>query len=403
MEAVQPKALTVTQLNKYLKSCLDGDPRLKNVLLSGEISNFRRSSAGHCYFNLKDEHASIPVAMWRSYAGQVKFRMEDGQKVLAFGYVSMFEDSGKLQFYAQMVQPDGIGDLALAFEQLKEKLKKEGLFEKNQPIPRYPQKIGVVTSPTTAAFQDIQNVLSRRWPVAEVVLSPAMVQGNEAPPQIVSALQKIDHAGVDVILLCRGGGSAEDLWCFNDERVARAIYACKTPVISGVGHEIDFTISDFVADLRAPTPSAAAEVCTPDQEEERDRILHNTNRMRALLQGEINELRARVQFLQNSNVLRSFPSLLNEKRQKLDQLSDKLVRELDTRLMDERKRLAVFAGQLDAFNPLKVISRGYGVVRGEDGRVISKVAAAAPGDKIHIDVTDGRLNCSVDSIEQNKE
>lgn len=401
METPTPSALTVSQLNQYIKEYLDHDFVLRNVTVTAEISEFKRHyKSGHCYFTLKDDRASISCAMFAQNARSLRFEPEPGMKVLVTGNVSIYPARGDLQLYVRTMQPDGIGSLALAFEQLKEKLQKEGLFaeECKKPIPVYPQRIGVVSAPTAAAFHDICNVLTRRWPVADIILSPTLVQGDAAPPQIVKAIEAIDRAGVDVILVARGGGSLEDLWCFNDERVARAIFACQTPVISGVGHEVDFTIADFVADLRAPTPSAAAELCAPERFDESDRILQMQNRMRFLTQQRINQQRARVLFLQQSNVLQSFGSLLNVKRMDIDRMTDSLQHSMRRRMDAEHGRLNVTAGKLDAFSPLKVISRGYGVVRKEDGNVVASVDAVTPGSRIAVTVRDGSLDCTVDTI-----
>ena len=262
-------------------------------------------------------------------------------KLIVFGSVSIYPANGQYQIYVENMQPDGLGALSLAFEQLKDRLQKEGLFDEShkKPIPPYPMRIGVVTSPTGAAFQDIKKVLRRRWPAAEIVLCPAMVQGKEAPAQITAALRTLDRSGCDVILAARGGGSMEDLWCFNDETVARTVYAMQTPVVSGVGHQTDTTLIDFVADLRAPTPSAAAEVVSPNASEEYDRTLIYKNKMRAVLQNQINEGRARIQYLKTSNVLRSFSSLLDERRLRLDLLTDRLWKALPEQLADRRLHL----------------------------------------------------------------
>ena len=258
-------AYTISSLTTYIRTLFEADERLTDVWVQGEISNFTRASSGHWYFTLKDAGSALKSVMWRSQTARQTFTPNHGDAVLAHGYVSVYEASGQYQLYVDALQPAGRGDLHQRFELLKAKLEAEGLFdaEHKRPLPPLPRRIGVVTSPTAAAFQDVLNVLARRYPLAEVILSPTLVQGDDAPPQIVAALEAIQRAGVDVILLVRGGGSLEDLWAFNDERVARAVYASPLPVVSGVGHEIDFTIVDFVADRRAPTPSAAAETITP--------------------------------------------------------------------------------------------------------------------------------------------
>lgn len=423
METARPQMLTVSQLNTYIKSVFDQDYRLRNILVTGEISNFTEARSGHLYMTLKDDKSALKAVMFRGSAVRLKFRPENGMKVIAFGSVSVYEAGGQYQMYLSDLQPDGLGSLNLAFEQLKEKLAKEGLFDpaRKKPLPVYPKRIGVVTSPTAAAFQDICNVLRRRWPMAEVVLSPTLVQGVDAPAQIASALQLLDRAGVDVIIAARGGGSMEDLWAFNDEAVARTVAACETPVVSGVGHETDFTIIDFVSDLRAPTPSAAAELCTPDWFEESDRVLAFGNHMRSLLQNRLNGERTRLQNLETSNVLRSFDSLVNEKRLKIDQLTERMGRyvaeqtrregmrldraaiRLDHAMTDrvnaERSRLSKAAAKMEAFDPFAVLARGYSIAETDEGKLVKTVGDVRKNDKLTVRVSDGTIHAVVESTE----
>ena len=423
METARPQMLTVSQLNTYIKSVFDQDYRLRNILVVGEISNFTEARSGHLYMTLKDDKSALKAVMRRGSAVRLKLRPEHGTKVSAFGSVSAYERGGQYQMYLSDLQPDGLGSLNLAFEQLKEELGKEGLFDpaRKKPLPVYPKRIGVVTSPTAAAFQDICNVLRRRWPMAEVVLSPTLVQGLEAPAQIVRALQRLDGAGVDVILVARGGGSMEDLWSFNDETVARTVAACVTPVVSGVGHETDFTIIDFVSDLRAPTPSAAAELCTPDWYDESDRILAFSNHLRSTLQTRLNTERTRLQNLETSNVLRSFDSLVNEKRLKIDQLTDRMARNvsdqvrregmrldratitLDHAMTDrvnaERSRLAKAAAKMEAFDPFAVLARGYSIAETDGGTLVKTIGDVQQNDKLHVRVSDGTVHAVVESTE----
>ena len=423
METARPQMLTVSQLNTYIKSVFDQDYRLRNILVVGEISNFTEARSGHLYMTLKDDKSALKAVMFRGSAVRLKLRPENGMKVIAFGSVSVYEAGGQYQMYLSDLQPDGLGSLNLAFEQLKEKLGKEGLFDpaRKKPLPVYPKRIGVVTSPTAAAFQDICNVLRRRWPMAEVVLSPTLVQGLEAPAQIVRALQRLDGAGVDVILVARGGGSMEDLWSFNDETVARTVAACVTPVVSGVGHETDFTIIDFVSDLRAPTPSAAAELCTPDWYDESDRILAFNNHLRSTLQTRLNTERTRLQNLETSNVLRSFDSLVNEKRLKIDQLTDRMARNvsdqvrregmrldratitLDHAMTDrvnaERSRLAKASAKMEAFDPFAVLARGYSIAETDGGTLVKTIGDVQQNDKLHVRVSDGTVHAVVESTE----
>ena len=423
MESVQPTMLTVSQLNTYIKSVFDQDYRLRNILVTGEISNFTEARSGHLYMTLKDDKSALKAVMFRGSAMRLKFRPENGMKVIAFGSVSVYEAGGQYQLYLNDLQPDGLGSLNLAFEQLKEKLSKEGLFDpaRKKPLPVYPKRIGVVTSPTAAAFQDICNVLRRRWPMAEVVLSPTLVQGLEAPAQIARALQLLDREDVDVIIAARGGGSMEDLWAFNDETVARTVAACEHPVVSGVGHETDFTIIDFVADLRAPTPSAAAELCTPDWYDESDRILACSNHMRSSLQNRLNSERTRLSTLETSNVLRSFDSLVNEKRLKIDQLTERMARNvaeqvrregmrldratitLDHAMTDrvnaERSRLSKAAAKMEAFDPFAVLARGYSIAETDEGVIVKTVGDVKPNDKLHVRVSDGTVHAVVERTE----
>lgn len=421
METAKPAMLTVSQLNTYIKSVFDEDYRLRNILVVGEISNFTAARSGHLYMTLKDERSALKAVMFRGNASRLKFMPDNGMKVIAFGSVSVYEAGGQYQFYISDLQPDGLGSLNLAYEQLKDKLQAEGLFDaaRKKPLPAYPTRIGVVTSPSAAAFQDICNVLRRRWPMAEVVLSPTLVQGAEAPAQIVRALRLLDDAGVDVILAARGGGSLEDLWAFNDEGVARTVAAMKTPVVSGVGHETDYTIIDFVADLRAPTPSAAAEVTTPDYYEESDKVLQYKNRLRFLTQTRLNGERTRLKELETSNVLRSFNSLFAEKRLHIDQLSDRMTRRISEqvhaegmrldrasirmshgvsdRLQKEHQRFAALAAKMDAFNPFAVLQRGYSIAETDRG-VLRSVTEVQPKDSITVKVSDGSLKATVTEI-----
>lgn len=402
METVRPQVLSVAQLNGYIKSVVDNDYRLKNIFVCGEISNFTNHvRSGHFYMTIKDEKSAIKAVMFRSYAQRLKFIPENGMKVVVFGSVSVFERDGQYQLYIENMQPDGLGSLNLAFEQLKEKLSKEGLFAESlkKPIPKYPQRIGVVTSPTGAAVQDIKNVLSRRWPVAEVIIAPALVQGESAAPSVIRGVETLDEMGVDVIIVARGGGSIEDLWAFNDERLARVVAGIKTPLVSGVGHETDFTIIDFVADLRAPTPSAAAEVVTPDRYEESDKLLLMGNRMRSNMQTKVNVSRQNLEYLKNSSVLISFASLLNEKRMLIDRYSDSMYNSVSRSYMLERQRLTAAASKMDAFNPFKVLSRGYSIAEGSNG-VIKTVNDVKSGDNITLRVSDGFIDCTVTETEK---
>ncbi len=399
METVTPTVLTVGQLNNYIKSVFDGDYRLKNIFLCGEISNFTNHvRTGHFYMTLKDEKSAVKAVMFRSYAQYLKFMPENGMKVIVYGSVSVFERDGQYQFYIENMQPDGLGSLNLAFEQLKERLEKEGLFSvaHKKSLPRYPEVIGVVTSPTGAAFRDICNVLGRRWPFAEILLCPTQVQGDTAPGQIVSALRQLDNAGeADVIIVARGGGSIEDLWAFNDERVARAIFDCSIPIVSGVGHETDFTIADFVADLRAPTPSAAAEVVTPDSVSELQHISELKLRAQRALLTRVNTERANIDRLMARPVMQGPAQLINERRLILDLYIEKMNRSICGRVDADKAKLALAIGKLDAYSPLKVLARGYSITKAENGSVIKSVNDVKENDRISLTVSDGEIPCLV--------
>lgn len=425
MESATPQVLTVSQLNTYIKSVLDADYRLKHIFLVGEISNFNNHvRSGHFYLTLKEKDSQIKAVMFHNNAVRLPFLPEDGMKVICFGSVSVYAASGQYQFYIDNMQPDGLGALSLAFEQLKERLGKEGLFDDRykKPLPEYPKKIGVATSPTGAAFQDVCNVLRRRWPQAELLLAPCLVQGNSAPLQICNALRELDSRHPDVILLVRGGGSMEDLWCFNDERVARTVFDLHTPVVTGVGHETDFTIVDFVSDLRAPTPSAAAELCTPDRLEEMEKLLLMQSKLHSSMNSYLKNSRTKVGALASSTVLRSLTSLINERRLTLDAMTDKMTqllqgkvlmeqqrlhrreegmqRTVETQVQKGRMQLSICAGKLDAFAPLKVLARGYSLSFNGEGRVVQSITAVHPQEDMTVQVSDGKIHCRVESVEQ---
>lgn len=390
--------LTVSQVNFFIKSLLEGDGRLQNVLISGEISNFTdHYRSGHLYFSLKDEKSVLKAVMFASAARRLKFHPQDGMKVLIRGRVSVYEPSGQYQLYAEDMQPEGIGALSLAFEQLKERLAAEGLFdqEHKRPIPAFPERIGVITSPTGAAVRDILQITGRRWPLAKIILAPVLVQGDQAPGQIAAALREMDRRqACDVIVVGRGGGSLEDLWAFNSEEVARAVYDCTIPVVSAVGHETDFTICDFAADLRAPTPSAAAELCTPDWREELAQVLAYHRYFHQESKRLVEYLRQSLDLLVQDSPLGMPGELLDQRRGQVDNLTFRLGQGLQGRLSQEQKRLAVLSGTLDALSPLKVLSRGFAVVsKGQD--VVKSATQASPGDQVRIRLEDGTLSAEI--------
>lgn len=389
---------TVSELTGYIRELFEVDYRLKDVTLTGEISNFRPARSGHVYFTLKDEKAQIACVMWKSQASRLSFEPGDGDAVVARGRVSVYEAGGNYQFYADSLQPVGRGNLALAFERLKQKLADEGLFDPvhKKPIPPLPRKIGIVTSADAAALRDILNVLRRRFPLVQVLIAPTLVQGADAPPKIVRALQWLDgRDDVDTIIMARGGGSIEDLWAFNDETLARTIFQARHPIICGVGHEIDFTIADFVADLRAPTPSAAAELATPDIQELRAGLqgirLALQNQMQTILQ----QKNWQIQSL-NRALNHLTPEVrLQNGQQRLDMLMERLEQHITRRLERWRGRVDILQARLDAMNPLATLARGYAIVRQEDGRIVRGVQDAAAGDILYLQLSDGSLKSQV--------
>lgn len=396
----EPRVYSVSAITTYIKERLRADPTLRDLWVEGEISNWRPAPSGHVYFTLKDPDASIRCVMWRSTLPHLSYLPDgDGEAVLAHGYISVYEPSGQYQFYVDDLEPVGLGALQARFEQLKARLAEEGLFDeaRKHPLPPFPQRIGVVTSPTGAALRDILNVLRRRYPLAEVFLSPAQVQGEDAPPQIVGALQAVSQVeGVDVIILARGGGSLEDLWAFNDERVARAVADSPIPVVCGVGHETDFTIADFAADLRAPTPSAAAELTVPDQEELKRRLSLFEMRLAGRVSEAIAAHRQRLVGEVRALGRVSPQAWIERRRQRLDDLGRSAQTTLVHRLALGRERASGLSSRLLALNPEATLARGYAIVRRrEDGRVVSRVGQVAPGDRLSVRVSDGEFESVV--------
>lgn len=384
---------------RYIKSLLDTDDLLSDLWVEGEVSNFSRSSAGHLYLTLKDAEGQLRCVMWRNRADRLETLPQDGDQVIAHGYVSLYEGSGTVQLYADSLQPAGLGPLRQAFEALKARLDAEGLFDasRKRPLPTYPRSIGVVTSPTGAAIRDILHVLQRRYPLVEVILAPTPVQGDAAAPQIAAAIAALDeYVGVDAILVARGGGSLEDLWPFNEERVARAIFACKTPVVSGVGHETDFTIADYVADVRAPTPSAAAEVTTPDAAELRARLTHHGERLARALTQRLAQAREDTRQQEDRLTRHSPARLVAERRQRVDDRARVATRVLRRDLDLWRERLDGLHGRLLALSPLATLERGYAVVhRLDDGRLVTSVEQVSAKDNIAVRVVDGAFEAEV--------
>ena len=391
--------LSVYQLNEYLRMRMDSDELLSGVLVRGEISNFSVPRSGHLYFTLKDPEGQIRAVMFRTQASKLTFLPEDGMKVIVSGRVSIYSAGGQYQIYVNEIQPDGAGILALRFEQLRRKLEAEGLFDpaRKKPIPKFPCRIGVITSPTGAAIQDIRNILSRRFPYAQLILYPAAVQGDGAAEQLTSGVLFFQATGIaDVIIIGRGGGSAEDLWAFNDEMLARMIADCSIPVISAVGHEVDFTICDFVADLRAPTPSAAAELAVPDAREVKNVFLSYAAGMERRLRSKLEIERRYLGQLTASRALSRPEALLDPLRLRVADLEKSLLQLWQLRIGRRRSDLAQIAAKLDAINPLKILSRGYAEVE-KEGSVVSSTKDLHPGDELFVRFSDGVVDVVVKS------
>ena len=394
----KPSVLSVSQLNYYLKSVIENDPRLNFVLLSGEISNLTdHYRSGHIYLSLKDERSVIRAVMFAGNARRLKFRPQDGMKVLCRGRVSVYEPSGQYQLYIEDMQPDGVGALAMAYEQLKRELEKQGLFDTahKKLLPRFPRTVGVITSPTGAAVQDIRNILYRRFPGIEIKLCPVLVQGEGAPPQLISAVQKLDSEGeCDVIIIGRGGGSIEDLWAFNSKELAFAVYNCRTPIISAVGHETDFTICDFVADMRAPTPSAAAELAVPDVRELKANYMSQRQYIQSLiearLRGQNDKLRLYLHAVQSAPSVINFEKLFD----KYSLYQRRLVSFSDNKISVEELKLKKTAAKLESLNPLSVLSRGYALAE-QNGRIITSAAAVDREDEFTLTFSDGKVNARI--------
>lgn len=396
--------LSVSQLNRYIKMNFDADENLANIFISGEISNFTNHyRTGHLYFTLKDDSAAVRAVMFNSSAKRLKFMPEDGMKVIARGRVSVYEASGQYQLYVDDMQPDGVGALNLAYEQLKEKLQKEGLFSElhKKPLPPYPEKVGVITSPTGAAVRDIINVLGRRFPYAEIVFCPVLVQGDGAHLQLTNAVNLFNsERAADVIIIGRGGGSIEDLWEFNDEGLARAVYNSEIPVISAVGHETDFTICDFVADMRAPTPSAAAELAVPDANELQYALSALKNRMFLNVSSGIADRRSRLEYLTSKGALKSPDEMLSNRSQRLDTAFSKMLSSYENRIGGKKVEFISAATALSKLDPMSVLMRGFAFVSDKSGKNVFSSQSLAKGDKINIRFHDGSAVCEVKEITQ---
>ena len=402
MSGAQLPVYSVSQVNGYLKELVDGDPLLRGLLVRGEVSNYKCYPSGHHYFSLKDEQGSIRCVMFRGDAARLRFKPVNGLSVIAYGRVSVYPRDGQYQLYCTQLMEDGRGALDRAFEELKRKLEAQGLFDpaKKQPLPAYPGRIALVTSPAGAAVRDMIRILRQRWPLTEVLVVPVRVQGEGAAEEIAAAIHQVNNRDdIDLIITGRGGGSREDLWAFNEEPVAWAIALSNIPVISAVGHEPDVTISDYVADLRASTPSNAAELAVPDQQQERQRLEGLTLRLRQAMEVQLDRDRKELTRLVQSRVLRNPVAVVDDQRMRLDSVQRRLAMALERTLRRGRVELAGLAGRVDAMSPLKVLSRGYAIAKHED-RAVTTVEQVQPGQAMDVLVADGVYHCRVEEKEE---
>ena len=400
---------TVQEITRYVRHILDKDDLLRDIHVKGEISNLSQPTSGHLYFTLKDESSELRCVMFRDRSTLMKFALEDGMSVIVLGRISVYEKKGSYQLYASEIQETGIGALYLAFEQLKKKLKGEGLFDTvhKKPIPVFPRTIGIITSPTGAVIQDLLNITRRRFPHVHILLAPVVVQGGEAPAQVVKAIQLVNRANkelerIDLLVVGRGGGSIEELWAFNEESVARAIFSSEIPVISAVGHETDFTIADFVADKRAATPSEAAELAVPDKREIERHLCSQELRLRQNVFNAIEVHRQRVESIEKSVLFRKPTERINQYRQTVDELKRNMLAEITHRVELHRKSLQAVIGKLDALSPLAILERGYSICSRPDGKVVRSVEDISVGDALKVLFTDGEALSEVKEKKTNK-
>jgi len=422
---MEDKYITVSQLNRYLKFKFDQDSNLNQVFLKGEISNFKAHTRGHYYFTIKDEGSRINAVMFASQANKLNFMPEDGMKIMAIGRISIYEATGGYQIYVDSMMPDGVGNLYIEYEKLKKKLASEGLFDqsKKKSIPKFPETVGIITAPTGAAIRDILSTIKRRWPSTKTILFPSLVQGASAAPDIVANIKKAQEFDLDVLIIGRGGGSIEDMWCFNDEEVARAIYDCKIPTISAVGHEIDFTIADFVADLRAPTPTGAAEMAVANKDDFYNYLTQVNLRLNKAMNTYIHDNKEKIERLKNHYILKNPISIYEIKEQRFDTIFEKLQYVMTSILTNERNRYEKYVervsllterqldknknnyvnllNKLEILNPLLTIKRGYSVTK-KDDKVITSVKRIKKDDKLVVELTDGLVSTKVLDIKESK-
>ena len=400
------EVLSITQLNEYIRDRMDQDPMLTSVAVRGEISNYKMYPSGHHYFTLKDEGSALKCVMFKGNALRLRFRPENGMKVIAMGKVSVFPRDGAYQLYCTAMAMDGVGDLYAAFEQLKKKLASQGLFDPahKKPLPKYPGTIGIITSSAGAAVHDMLRILRKRYPLSRVRLLPVRVQGAEAPGEIAAAIGYANYYKLaDLLIVGRGGGSMEDLWAFNDERVAWAIYQSEIPVISAVGHEPDVTISDFVADLRAATPSNAAELAVPDQDALRQTLDSMNAAMAVALNRQLKSARQHLNMLSQSPALKSPTGYIEQRQKNLELLKGQLVSAQNNQLNRKHQRYIALTAKLDAMSPLKVLTRGYAMAQTQDGTVLKSVKQVERGERVTVALSDGKLSTTVMDIKENGE
>ena len=398
---MERQSLSVSELNNLIKGLLEQEPSLSNVCVRGELSNYKIYPSGHHYFTLKDSESSLRCVMFKSSAVKLRFRPENGMGVTVYGRVAVYPRDGAYQLYCSAIMPEGAGDLQVAFEQLKAQLASEGLFERShkKPLPQFPKRIAIITSSAGAAVHDMIRILGHRWPMAQVVLLPVRVQGTEAPPEIAGAIRYANEFKVaDLIITGRGGGSMEDLWAFNDERVARAIYDSGLPVISAVGHEPDVTIADYVADVRASTPSNAAEIAVPDWHEVQDALNSYGIRADQAMRKKLLSLNERLESYKNKRVMTDPTAHIDNRRIELDHVRDRLAAVEDRKLSRCRQSFVALTAALDAMSPLRVLSRGYAIAEKEDGSTVKSVDMLSPGDGFCLQLWDGKAQCCVSSV-----
>ena len=398
---MERQSLSVSELNNLIKGLLEQEPSLSNVCVRGELSNYKIYPSGHHYFTLKDSESSLRCVMFKSSAVKLRFRPENGMGVTVYGRVAVYPRDGAYQLYCSAIMPEGAGDLQVAFEQLKAQLASEGLFERShkKPLPQFPKRIAIITSSAGAAVHDMIRILGHRWPMAQVVLLPVRVQGTEAPPEIAGAIRYANEFKVaDLIITGRGGGSMEDLWAFNDERVARAIYDSGLPVISAVGHEPDVTIADYVADVRASTPSNAAEIAVPDWHEVQDALNSYGIRADQAMRKKLLSLNERLESYKNKRVMTDPTAHIDNRRIELDHVRDRLAAVEERNLSRCRQSFVALTAALDAMSPLRVLSRGYAIAEKEDGSTVKSVDMLSPGDGFCLQLWDGKAQCCVSSV-----